>query len=483
MKMADASEVRQFVEDFSKELAEQNAAVFVGAGLSVGAGYVDWRNFVKPLAGELGLDAELETDLVTLAQYQVNEAGGNRGRVNQILVDEFTRGAKPTRNHELLARLPIPVFWTTNYDRLIEKALLEVGKRPDVKYDVEQLPVTLRGRDAVVYKMHGDVDHPAQAVVTKDDYERYPEDRRQFITALSGDLVSRTFLFLGLSFDDPNLDYVLSRVRVWLGKNMRRHYAVLRRVRRSEFASPGEFRYAHRRQELFVNDLRRFGINVLLIDDYAEVTELLSRLYDRYRRRSVFISGSADDYGSWGKEAAASMLRHLSRELVRHDFRVVSGFGRGIGSAVISGALDAIYASPERAVGDDLVLRPFPQPASGHRPSKKTITRYRQDLVGLAGTAIFVFGNKVGDSGLMDAPGVEEEFDLALAAGLTVLPVGATGFTAQRLWKKVKANFDNYFEKPRGLKRLFNRIGSSNTNADTLVASVLGILERLRDTA
>jgi hypothetical protein len=48
--------------------------------------------------------------------------------------------------------------------------------------------------------MHGDIDRPDEAVVTKDDYEKYSRDREPFITALAGDLVKKTFLFLGFSF-------------------------------------------------------------------------------------------------------------------------------------------------------------------------------------------------------------------------------------------------------------------------------------------
>ena len=66
-------------------------------------------------------------------------------------------------------------------------------------------------RDAVVYKMHGDVEHPHEAVLTKMIMSRYHLKRGAFINALAGDLVSKTFWFMGFSFTDPNLDYILSR--------------------------------------------------------------------------------------------------------------------------------------------------------------------------------------------------------------------------------------------------------------------------------
>jgi hypothetical protein len=38
------------------ELVEGNAAIFVGAGLSVPAGYVDWRALLRPLLKDLDLN-------------------------------------------------------------------------------------------------------------------------------------------------------------------------------------------------------------------------------------------------------------------------------------------------------------------------------------------------------------------------------------------------------------------------------------------
>lgn len=100
----------------------------------------------------------------------------------------------------------------TNYDSLIEDALTESKRVVDVKYNNKHLSLTKPHRDAIVYKMHGDKSNPDEAILIKDDYEKYYRDHAQFITALSGDLISKTFLFVGFSFSDPNIDYILSSV-------------------------------------------------------------------------------------------------------------------------------------------------------------------------------------------------------------------------------------------------------------------------------
>ena len=89
--------------------------------------------------------------------------------------------------------------------------------------------------------MHGDISLPHEAVLTKDDYENYNNKRQLFTTALQGDLVSKTMLFIGFSFDDPNLEYILSRIRILLGQNQRTHYCFMKQVQRDDFKEESDF--------------------------------------------------------------------------------------------------------------------------------------------------------------------------------------------------------------------------------------------------
>src|SRR5262249_20143291 len=164
------------------------------------AGYVDWRALFRPLPPQIRLNIDFENDLVAVAQVHVNWSGQKRHQLHKELIEALSPDNPPTAKPKLLAPPPIRTYWTTNYDKLLENALREEGKVVDVKSAVPQLATTRPGRDATIFKMHGDVDRPDQAVATKDDYERYTKDRGAFITVLAGDLVSKTFLFLGFSF-------------------------------------------------------------------------------------------------------------------------------------------------------------------------------------------------------------------------------------------------------------------------------------------
>lgn len=355
------SEKESFIADYLKELESGNAAILAGAGLSVPAGFVDWRELVRPLANEIKLDISKEADLVAVAQFQVNASGNNRHSLHKAIVNAFSADTAPTVNHRILARLPIATYWTTNYDKLIETALKEADKVVDVKWAVAQLADTRPRRDAVVYKMHGDVDRPDEAVATRDDYERYATDRGAFVNALAGDLVSKTFLFLGFSFSDPNLEHVLARVRIMFRTNQRRHYAILRKRTQQEGEGKDEFDNAVIRQALMIEDLKRFNVKTLMIGDYSEITDILSEIDRRYRSRTIFVSSSASDFGPWGEMAVTEFMRKLGSALVASNFRMATGLGLGVGNALFTGGLEAIRGGKKGHVEDWMLVRPFPQ--------------------------------------------------------------------------------------------------------------------------
>jgi hypothetical protein len=464
-----------FIKDYLKKLNDGSAAVFAGAGLSVGAGYIDWKELLQDIATELKLDIEVEYDLISLAQYHVNEKR-NSSFLNKKIVEEFAERAEPTENHRILSRLPISTFWTTNYDKLIEQTLTDYQKIVDVKYTASQLTTHRNKRDAVVYKMHGDVDHPAKTVLTKDQYEKYYKTHSPFITALSADLVTKTFLFIGFSFSDPNLSYVLSRLKAGLDEEVSHHYAFIKKVARTIDGSEGEaeFNYNQRKQYLMLEDLKRYGIHAVEVESYEEITDLLALIERRYKQQTVFISGSAEEYGEWGKDKSLGFIHNLSKSLVKNNYKIVNGFGWGVGSAVINGALEMIYEKPLRYTEDQLLIRPFPQFQTGKTDLSELWQQYRQRMISFAGIALFVFGNKSEKNITVHAGGVRKEFEIAHQQGVLLIPIGATGYMSKSLWEEVLANFDNYFP---GLSEIRAHLAQlADAEPDQLIKTVLDIL-------
>ena len=165
-------EINSFINKYVKEIQNNSAALFLGAGFSKSAGYVDWKELIRGIAEDLGLEVDKEHDLVALAQYCYNK-NGNRSIINDTIFNEFNKEKSFGDNHRIIARLPISTIWTTNYDSLIEDALNDAKRVVDVKSRDSQLALTRAHRDAIVYKMHGDKNNPDEAVLIKDDYEKY----------------------------------------------------------------------------------------------------------------------------------------------------------------------------------------------------------------------------------------------------------------------------------------------------------------------
>lgn len=471
-------EIEKFIETYTKAINDNIAAIFVGAGLSKSSGFVDWKSLLRPIARELKLDVDRETDLIALTQFYINERGG-RSKINQLILEEFAKRAQINENHKILARLPITTYWTTNYDTLIEDALKEAGKTPDVKKEKENLSTNLPRRDAIVYKMHGDVSLPHNAVITKDDYEKFDRTRHLFSTTLEGDLVQKTFLFVGFSFSDPNISYILGRIRNLLGENQREHYCVMQKVQRKDFQKTKDYTYAKTKQELQLKDLRRYCITAILLDDYLDITKIFRRIENKYKLKHVFISGSAASYGKYKEKEAQLFLHNLSKNLCRNNFSIISGFGLGVGSAVINGALEHVFNTKYQHIGEYLTLRPFPQFVTGRKKLPDLWQQYREEMIGKAGIAIFVFGNKMNEKNeIIDANGLWKEFDIAVNKGVKVIPIGITGFVSKLIWQKVWKGRKKYLGDDTKIHTLFKKLNDPKIKLTQAIKIVVQILNK-----
>jgi hypothetical protein len=472
----------RFVDTYTKAIKENNAAIFAGAGLSIPVGFVNWKNLLKDIATDLNLDIDKENDLVAIAQFHYNEKGNNRHKLNQLLIDEFTQGTSVTKNHKILAALPIQTYWTTNYDKLIEKSIEEEGKTPDTKITQENLSTNVPKRDAIVYKMHGDVSLPDQAILTKDDYEGYNEKRPLFTTALQGDLVSKTFLFIGFSFDDPNLEYVLSRIRILLGQNQRDHYCFFRRINRNDFSTDEDFQYAEIRHQLKIKDLKRYSINALLVDNYSQITEVLSAIQKKVLRSNIFISGAAIIFDPKEEEEALSFVHKLSYSISSKGYKIVSGVGFGIGNIVINGALDYLFSTKYKHLDDALVLRPFPLAVAGTKSKGDRNLEYRNEIIKHAGLALFIFGNKDnGKGGWKISDGMIEEFEIAIKQNVIPIPIGATGYASEELWNKVMEEPLLYYPNNEDLLDAIKNVGNKVLTDDDLINQILRAISILQN--
>lgn len=477
-----------FVERWTKSLELGSAAAFIGAGLSQRAGYPGWRRLLRDIAKELGLDIEEEHDLAAVAQYSVNRAVGKRNQLARLIADEFPPKAEAPEPFRILARLPLRHVWTTNYDALPETAWRNERKLLDVKSRNEDLGIDKPWAHTVLYKMHGSVDHPADVVIAKDDYELYRTMRPGFLQVLTGHLVSKQILFLGFSFTDPNLGHLFGSIREAFRENGPEHYAIVRKP------TLGGGKNAKKRLEtelirhrLWVEDLQRYGIQCVEVDEYEEVDDILREVEMTLARRSVMISGSFPDVLDPAeldrRRHVEAVARGVGRLIAKRGKRLVSGFGLVVGSASISGALGVILTEDAPNLEKSLMLRPFPQEAPPGIKEADFKRRYREGLVQQAGACVVIAGEKDvqkgGRSERLLADGVIDECEAARRSGRAVIPVGATGGAAAEVWRQLDAEFDDHW--PKALRKDFDLLNDPKRSPEDLVEAVgrfLGHLDK-----
>ena len=78
----------ELIRNYAKAIREGNAAIFGGAGLSRSSGFVDWKGLLRPLASDIGLDVDKETDMLSVAQFYKNQRRTRAG-INQAMYDEI----------------------------------------------------------------------------------------------------------------------------------------------------------------------------------------------------------------------------------------------------------------------------------------------------------------------------------------------------------------------------------------------------------
>jgi Sir2- and TIR-associating SLOG family/SIR2-like domain len=438
---------QQLISDFVSAMREGDAALFIGAGMSRPAGYLDWKSLLRECAIELGLDIDREHDLVAVAQYYLNRRNRDRARLNKILKREFSKQGTFTENHSIIGQLPIDTVWTTNFDHLLEKAFEKEGKNVDVKWRDQQIPTAVAERDVTLYKMHGDIANPDEVIICKDDYEHYARRHELFQNQLASDLLSKTFLFLGFSFTDPHLDYMLGHLRSLLEDSKREHFAIMRRVRFNEH-NPNKsdalqlFDYETNKQALQIEDLQRYSIHTHLIDGFTEVTEILKELQDLHHLRNVFVSGSAHEFGAFGEDRTRDLCVALGERLIDEGYKLINGMGLSVGDSVIKGAVLKLYERGHGSVDKRMALRPFPRKLPVGMDEKTFNRRYREQMIADCGFAVFIAGTSRSNN---LSAGVMEEFEIVRKLGKIPIPIGATGFAAARIWEQIESEIENIY--------------------------------------
>lgn len=206
----------------AKKARSGDLVVFLGAGVSQGAGLPSWTDLLNELAAARAHLESPEEQRALKLLGELDRAAVIKKRLEQqgdpASVDERLghavarllreRGKRHALTHGLLASLPVDEVITTNYDDLFERASIAADR------DITVLPSgdVARGQRWLL-KMHGCVTRPDSIVLTREDYMKFQENRTALAGIVQALLLTRHMLFVGFSFADDNFHRIAHAVR------------------------------------------------------------------------------------------------------------------------------------------------------------------------------------------------------------------------------------------------------------------------------
>lgn len=470
-------EQQEFILCYAQSLKNGCASVFLGSGLSRKSGYTGWAELLRKYAKKIGLNVKKEqSDLISLAQYYVNSQQDSI-ELKKYICKVFAKSddKKINVNHLLLSSLPLQSYWTTNYDSLVEQALEYRDLKCNKIIEDKDLRKNENSHPIWLYKMHGDVGNYNSIVITKQDYENYYDKYEMLIAKLKSEICTKTFLFLGYSISDPNIMHILARARkVFDKENGRLHYAIMEKPK--EIHPNGRnnknYKYEIIKQQHQIADLAEYGIKVILVDDYEQITDILKEIVSIVYGKNVLISGAFEKETA-NNEEIRRFTENLAIWLIKNNYKIFTGYGKNLGQHIIAGAFEGcklrtideqnmlesvpdIVSVNQRVVNNfnsRVFLFPFPYDVSMSKDEREGLYhRLRQNMIASTQITIIIGGEKYKNGkdisdGLINSQGVIEEFEISNEQGNYILPVSITGGAAKKIMDNLELQNDFYDSK------------------------------------
>lgn len=291
------------VYELKKALEKGKLTLICGAGVSIGAGIPSWENLLNNLL-EKALNSLSDSHDLKIKENTVNELYKNY-KTSSIILGKYLKTAlgnefndelrsalyqnqtsKTSKTLEAIVELsrpkrdkkPLDSIITFNFDSLIEENLT----KNNIKFkEIYSEGITNEISEIPIYHVHGylpkdsEIPHNTDIIFSEDSYHT------QFIDPFSwSNLIllnkfsQNTCLFVGLSMNDPNLRRLLDVANRKNPNKKLKHYIIKKIPKFSE-------------KEDIINkvallleeqDVMELGLNMIWIEDFDEIPEVLLKL-------------------------------------------------------------------------------------------------------------------------------------------------------------------------------------------------------------
>ncbi|MEQ8552133.1 MAG: SIR2 family protein [Cyclobacteriaceae bacterium] len=263
---------------------KKSAALFVGAGLSIGSGLPSWEGLMEELIGVcrkvdyISKDKVEEyeslkddpTKFLFLAEDLKVELGKN---FSLYFEDRFVNAnPQPTKNHELIAAMDLSIVLTINYDDLLEKAFNKVrGVYPNsfIYSESKNAANNYWKEKFFILKAHGDAKKDVETLIlSQRDYRVLLYREPGYRSLLQSIFTTKSIVFLGVSFSDPEFNQLLDFLHDSYHGGGPVHYLVI---------EEGRLKKSMSRRFLDDFNIRTIPFNNAS-NDYSELTSFLELL-------------------------------------------------------------------------------------------------------------------------------------------------------------------------------------------------------------
>ena len=224
--------LRVKLDRICRYLSQNMASVMVGAGFSLNAKKLNpaarmmkWSDLVKTFWDLLYPGMPLNMELTTpMHLASLLEAQSGRSELdNQIANSLPDNELEPGDLHIAMMKLPWRDVFTTNYDRLLERAGEKTGRKYNLVTNRSTLIYTQSPR---IVKLHGSFPDIRPFIMTEDDFRTYPDEYPEFVNTVRQALIENLFCLVGFSGEDPNFLSWLGWLRDVMGELMSPVYLI-----------------------------------------------------------------------------------------------------------------------------------------------------------------------------------------------------------------------------------------------------------------
>lgn len=228
------------IDKLIKALSKQDTILFIGSGVSSDADLPSWGELLTSFSEyceQLNKKVAPANEEISNEKYDI-AAGLLSNQITTAEKEEFFqtleafKHAVPQEIHKLILSFGLDCYITTNFDTLIEDAIIQA--HPEKPIDVvlnnnkEKLAkIQTNTATNFIYKFHGDIGNPDSIIFASQDYTDLIHKAPIVKDTLKSLFKSREVVMIGVGLNDPDVKLIFDELNILYDGNVNGLYALM----------------------------------------------------------------------------------------------------------------------------------------------------------------------------------------------------------------------------------------------------------------